>query len=256
MRNIRLLVEFAAIIIPGAVLLMGVTALFASSAWIEAGSYNSAGGIAAAIAISFALGHLLQGLAQTLVEPAWRRLHGGGPAAWAVYRFRGHENRRYLTPEQLEQVEQQFPLKLAVPFPRVEQAADRLTLDCMVAHLEAYVETAKAAEGVEDYQTDLRFSRGCFAAFLLLCLAIPFARHEGLWLEMAGMGVAALAAFVRMDRVDRKYMQSLFLVFLTAPSSREGGGRGAGAGGGMGGGMPLPLPRGGGMRHGDFEEEH
>lgn len=249
MRNIRILVEFASVVMPGAVLLLVLTVLFAPRSWIEAGSYNSAGGIAAAIAIAFALGHLLQGVAQMLVDPMWRKLQRGGPMAWAVRRFAGPDvHRRFLTDAQLEQLAQQFPAKLGVAFPAASESADAAALDCAVAYAEAYLESAKIADALEDFQTDLKLNRGLLTAFLLVALAALSAVRGDLWQILPAALLAAAATYSRVDQLHRKYIQSLLLLFLTTATgagARQGGsGEGSGSGGGGGGGIPFPLPAG------------
>lgn len=249
MRNIRILVEFASVVMPGAVLLLALSALFAPHSWIEEGSYNSAGGIAAAIAIAFALGHLLQGVAQSLVEPLWRRLQRGGPMAWAARRFDGAaDRRRFLTAAQLEQLIQQYPAKLGVAFPAPEEAGDAYILDCAVAHAEAYLESAKLADALADFHTDIKLNRGLLTAFLLVAIASLPAVRGDLWLILPGAAIAASATYSRLDQLHRKYVQSLLLLFLTTAPGGGGGGRGGGAGGeggqGGGGGLPLPMPAG------------
>jgi hypothetical protein len=251
MRNIRILVEFASVVMPGAVLLLALSALFAPRAWIEAGSYNSAGGIASAVAIAFALGHLLQGVAQMLVEPLWRWAQRGGPMAWAARRFAGAEGRhRFLTVPQLDQLVLQYPAKLGVAFPTPEEASDPSALDCAVAHAEAYLESAKLADALEDFQTDIKLNRGLLTAFLLVAIASLPAVRGDLWLILPGAAIAAAATYSRLDQLHRKYIQSLLLLFLTTVpggggGGRGGGGEGAGGGGGGGGaGIPFPMPGG------------
>jgi hypothetical protein len=241
MRNIRILVEFASVVMPGAVLLLALSALFAPRAWIDAGSYNTAGGIAAAIALAFALGHLLQGLAQLAVDPVWRTLQRGGPMAWAARRFADPDSgRRFLTAAQLEQLAQQYPAKLAIPFPGPEDSGDRFALDCAVAHAEAYLESAKIADALEDYQTDLKLNRGLFTAFVIVAFAaIPSVRGD-FWVILPAALAAASATYTRIDQLHRKYLQSLLLLFLTtAPGSA--GARGGGGEGGGGAGVPMPM---------------
>ncbi len=248
MRNVRILVEFASVVMPGAILLLALTYFFAPTEWIEAGSYNTAGGIAAAIAISFAAGHLLQGLAQIVVEPIWRRWQRGGPAAWAVERFAGREADRFLTSPQLDQLELQFPLKLAVPFPAPAEAQQRTLLAATISHLEAYLQTAKVTESLDDLLTDLQFNRGLIAALLLIAGSAAISQHY--WFALASLA-SATAAMLRIDFLYRKYIQSLFLLLLTTSIVRDGGGgKGGNGGGGGGGALPLPMARLGGGRAG------
>ncbi|BDC49165.1 hypothetical protein F183_A14810 [Bryobacterales bacterium F-183] len=247
MRNIRILVEFASILMPGAVLLLALSALFAPRRWIEEGSYNSAGGIASAVAISFALGHLLQGVAQVLVEPAWRKLQRGGPMAWAARRFVGaDQRRRFLTPAQIEQLALQYPAKLGVEFPGPEESDDPWVLDCAVAHAEAYLESAKIADALEDSQTDIKLNRGLLTAFVLVAVAAVSAVRGDLWLILPGAVLAAAATYSRLDQLHRKHIQALLLLFLTTAPGGAGGRGGAGGEGGVGGGgVALPMPAAG-----------
>ncbi|RYE93623.1 MAG: hypothetical protein EOO75_03940, partial [Myxococcales bacterium] len=117
MRNIRLLVEFASIVMPGAVLLLLLLGLYAPWSWLHEGLPNSALGLTGGLALSFALGHLLQGVAQVALDPFAERGRLQGPAHWALVRFAGRASLRYLSDAQLALLEAQFPLKLGIAFP-------------------------------------------------------------------------------------------------------------------------------------------
>jgi hypothetical protein len=259
MRNIRLFVEFASVVMPGAVLLLILTVLFAPPGWLL-GDFPSSGlGITTGLVFSFAAGHLLQGFGQMVIEPIWKRVQLRAPAEWAICRFSGRERERYLTRGQIEQLELQYPFKLGIPFPDAS-SLDAATLESTVAHAEAYLYSAKITERLDDLIADYKLNKGLFIAFLLVSLALTasalgwLSANTGNWtLPILGCSVVAgVCSFVRMDYHSRKYAQSLFLQFLTTmPSGGEGGGRGEGGTGG-GGGMPIGMGRGvaGGARQG------
>ncbi|MBC7928060.1 MAG: hypothetical protein H7039_20645 [Bryobacteraceae bacterium] len=252
MRNIRLFVEFASVVMPGAVLLMILTLLFAPPGWLVSDFANSGLGITAGIVFSFAAGHLLQGFGQLIIEPVWTRVQLRATSEWAVSRFAGRERQRYLTAEQIEQLELQYPFKLGIPFPAAG-SLDAATLESIVAHAEAYLYSAKVAERLDDLIADYKLNRGLFIAFLLVSISLTgtamgwLSANTGSWTTtiLAGSVIAGVCSFVRMDYHSRKYAQTLFLQFLaTAPSGRESGGGAKGEGGG--GGMPLSMGRGAG----------
>lgn len=256
MRNIRLFVEFASVIMPGAVLLLVMILIFAPSEFLASGVLNSATGIMGGLAMSFATGHLLQGFAQLVIEPLSIRITGGWAADWAILRFVGRESRRYLTVEQLEQLELQYPAKLSIPFPKPADASNRAVLDAAISHAEAFLYSAKANEHLDDIIADYKLNKGLFTAFALVFLGLLFSllgwvpANTGSWTwpAIAASFFAAVCSFVRMEYHSRKYAQSLFLQFLATPGIREGSGRGNDGGGG--GGLPIGgLGRGAGARH-------
>jgi uncharacterized membrane protein YgcG len=133
---------------------------------------------------------------------------------------------------------------------------DHLELATIVAHIEAYLYAAKVNERLEDLVAEHKLNKGLVVAFLLvaLCLGASLLGLGHLPPELPPLPlllaslVAAACAFVRLDHHGRKFAQSLYLLFLTAPapgSRGEGGGGGAGRGG-QGGGGGLPLGGGGG----------
>lgn len=256
MRNIRLFVEFASVVMPGAVLLLTLSLLFAPRDWLLNGFPSSALGLVAGIVFSFAAGHLLQGFSQLAIESIFNRVQLRSSAEWAICRFAGRESQRYLTVEQLEQLELQYPSKLGIPFPAAS-SLDSNTLESAVAHAEAYLYAAKVSERLDDLNADYKLNKGLLTAFVLIavCLALSlpgwFPINAGSWslVALPGSIVAAFCFFVRMDYHSRKYAQALFLQFLaTNPSGREttGGGK-DGGGGGVGAGLPRGTggtPRG------------
>lgn len=74
MRNIRLFVEFASVVMPGAVLLLILNLLFAPRDWLTSDFAISGLGISTGLVFSFAAGHLLQGFEQLAIEPLWTRV--------------------------------------------------------------------------------------------------------------------------------------------------------------------------------------
>ncbi len=243
MRNIRIFVEFASVVMPGGVLLLLLTLLIAPPGFLSQGPANSAIGIVAGLAMSFAAGHLLQGVAQVLVEPIWIRINRGWAVDWPIRRFAGHERGRYLSDEQVQQLEIQFPAKLGVSFP--PETADRKSIESAVAHAEAFLYSMKANEHLDDIVADYKLTKGLFTAFLLVTFAIAasftglFRSNAGEWTTLLLLVsiVGAWCGFVRMEYHSMKYAQSVYLLLLTTPTGREGGG-GRGNGGG-GGGMPI-----------------
>lgn len=254
MRNIRLFVEFASIVMPGAVLLLTLSLLFEPQDWLIRGFPGSALGLVAGVVFAFAVGHLLQAFSQLVTERLWPRTQLHATAEWAVRRFAGHERDRYLTPEQLTQLELQYPAKLGIPFPDAT-TQDPNVLESAVAHAEAYLYSAKVSERLDDLHADYRLNKGLFNAFLLIssCLVISMPGwlpvSAGAWTvpALAASLVAAVCFFVRTGYHSRKFAQTLFLQFLATAPGGGGGGGGKGDGGGGGGGG-LGFPRGGGGR--------
>jgi hypothetical protein len=251
MRNIRIFVEFASVVMPGAVLLLMMSLLFAPSEFLTSGFATSALGIAAGLAFAFAAGHVIQGFSQLALEPIWKRVQLRTAAEWAILRFEGHSSVRYLTDEQIDLLAQQYPLKLGITFPK-PPVVDKAVLESAVSHAEAFLYSAKANEHLDDLSADYKLNKGLFTAFLLLSIAMALSM-AGLLPSNAdppvllpGSLFAAACSFLRMDYHSRKYAQTLFLQFLTtASAAREGSGKGEGGGGG---GFPMGMGRGAGPR--------
>lgn len=233
MRNIRILVEFASVVMPGAVLLLILTYTFAPQLLHD--SFVGTGlGIVAGLVSSFALGHLLQAFSQAAVEPFVARVRLRTAADQAFARFA--EGEKYLTVEQIGLLESQFPARLGIPFPAAGDGS--AVRDSAMAHMEAYLYSAKVNERLDDLTADYKLNKGLFLSLAIGGLGLLGTGH---WAPGAVSLLASLAAFQRMELHGRKFAQALFLQFLaTAPSGREGGGRGEGGGGGM---MPVGFPR-------------
>lgn len=231
MRNIRILVEFASVVMPGAVLLLILTYTFAP--YLLRDSFVGTGlGIVAGLVCSFALGHLLQGISQAAVEPYFAKVRLRTAADQAFGRFAQGE--RYLTAEQIALLESQFPARLGIPFPAASDGAD--TRDSAMAHMEAYLYSAKVNERLDDLIADYKLNKGLFLSLFVGGIGLLATLH---WAGAVFL-LVSVAAFQRMEFHGRKFAQALFLQFLaTAPSGREGGGKGEG-GGGM---LPIGFPR-------------
>lgn len=255
MRNIRLFVEFASVVMPGAVLLLILILLFAPPSWLASDFASSGLGITAGIVFSFAAGHLLQGFGQMAIEPLWRRVDMRTPAEWAMQRFAGHERQRFLTPEQIEQLELQYPVKLGIPFPKAGPV-DENTLESILGHAEAYLYSAKVTERLDDLIADYKLNKGLFLAFLIISVSLILAAFgivrvntaQWTWPALGVSAIAGVCSFVRMEFHSQKYAQTLFLQFLsTLPASGREGGKGEGGGGA---GFPIGMGRGVGAARG------
>lgn len=162
MRNIRILVEFASVVMPGAVLLLILTYTFAPH--LPDDSFVGTGlGIVAGLVSSFALWHLLQAFSQAAVEPFVARVRLRTAADQAFTHFT--EGERYLTVEQIGLLESQFPARLGIPLPAASDGA--AIRDSALAHMEAYLYSAKVNERLDDLTADYKLNKGLFLSLAI-----------------------------------------------------------------------------------------
>jgi len=218
--------EFAALLTPGAVLLIGLTLLLPGLAPSVNAKDTTFGDLGVFVVLSYAIGHVTQALGAILEPRVWA-LTGGGvrPTDW-VRTGRG----RLLAPSQHETLKEHIQPKLGLAQAVDIDKIDKRAWDDVVRQIYAAVEASGHTTRIDIFNGTYGLCRGIATSVFVLLLAFI---ASGVGVALKGHGVAAtlpqdvalgLGLVIveglllhRMQRFGRYYARELFVQFLQLP---------------------------------------
>jgi hypothetical protein len=208
--------EFAGVLVPGALLLVGLAFLFRQIAQPLAGTEFGAGDFGIFVLLAYVAGQLVQAVGN-LVEWLWWKPWGGQPTNWPRA---GHH--RLLSTQQREQLRTRLAALLDLPASgnpfQLPEADWKLT----IRQVDAAVRGAGKGARVETLNGNYGLNRGIAASFLVLLVIALASRGPEAWEAGLLLGGAAAVAVYRMHRFGRHYAIELFLQFLSRSQTQTG----------------------------------
>lgn len=205
--------EFAGIVMPGAILLVGLTQVSPKIAAVIPSKDMSLGNLGVFLILAYAAGHLLQA-AGNLVENLWWYLPGM-PTDW-VRTDTGH----LLSPGQRSTLQEQLPAKLGLSSSFSFDNVDPKAWFGITRQVYAAVAAAGRSGRVDTFNGNYGLNRGLGASLLIVAI-ILLTDDRSNWPYAIGLAAAALAALYRMHRFGRHYARELFVQFLQLPIPPE-----------------------------------
>ena len=206
--------EFAGIVMPGAILLVGLTLVIPKIAVLIPFKEMSLGSLGLFLILAYAAGHLLQG-AGNFIECAWW-FRSGMPSDW-VRTDTGH----LLSAAQRAALQEHLPTKLALSSPFSFASVDVKAWFGITRQVYAAVAGAGRASRVDTFNGNYGLNRGLGASLLVVAVVVVIDDYLN-WPYALGLSVAALVALYRMHRFGRHYARELFVQFLQLPLPPEG----------------------------------
>jgi len=194
--------EFAGIIVPGAVVLLGLLWLFPEARVIVTNGGVGFGELGIFVIAAYAAGQLVQGIGNW-IEWVWWKLRGGFPT------------RRVLAGKLLSADQQKRLAKALGKDSKIAaDAAQKSSSECLAIAHEVYsiVAAAGQAARVDTFNGNYGLLRGLAAAFLVL-LAAAIVTAKGL-LVIGVLIALFLLAMQRMNRFGKHYALELFIQYL------------------------------------------
>jgi hypothetical protein len=203
--------EFAGLLAPGAVLLVGLSALYPQIGLMVQGKDVTVGELGLFVIMAYVVGHLVQS-AGSVVEPLYEKLTGGRPS---VRVQTGHCD--FLSPQQVEAVKAQLSDKLGLPASLDITKLEKRAWLGIVSQIYAAVQAAGRSGRVDIFNGNYSLLRG-IAAALLIILALVL-RQRGFTSPdvLVGLLLAIAAAVYRMYRFSVLYAREVFVQFLLLP---------------------------------------
>jgi hypothetical protein len=205
--------EFAGIVMPGAILLVGLTQVSPKIAAIIPSKDMSLGSLGLFLILAYATGHLLQA-AGNLVESVWW-FFPGMPSDW-VRTGTGH----LLSPGQRSALQEQLPAKLNLSSTFSFDRVDAKAWFGITRQVYAAVAAAGRSTRVDTFNGNYGLNRGLGASLLVVAIILLIDDRAN-WPYAVGLAAAALAALYRMHRFGRHYARELFVQFLQLPMPPE-----------------------------------
>jgi len=198
------LYEFSGILIPGAIVLFGISLIFPELKQVLL-SDVSFGDFGLFVLLSYAAGQLIQAVGNML-ENVWWRFHGGMPTDW-IRTGKG----KLLANNQITELERQIPQKLGIKFENGIKNLDEREWYAIGRQLNSLIHSKGSSERIEIFNSYYGLNRGIFASFFLLSiLTLIFSGYEKAILLL----VLAMIALYRMNRFASHYARELFIQFL------------------------------------------
>lgn len=201
--------EFAGIVMPGAILLAGLTQTVPAVAAVITVKDISLGDLGLFMILAYAAGHLVQ-TAGNLIEWLWWWIPGM-PTDWPRSN-RGH----LLSATQRDLLQEQIPTKLGLSAPFSLANMDAKSWFAITRQIYAAVAGGGRAARIDTFNGNYGLNRGLAAS--LLALAVVVLIHDrNNWSAAAWLSAVAGAALLRMHRFGRHYARELFVQFLQLP---------------------------------------
>jgi len=229
--------EFAALLTPGAVLLIGLTVLFPSLAPTVNGKDVTFGNLGVFVVLAYAVGHVVQALGGIIENRLLWRLTAAGarPTDW-IRRGTGY----LLAPAQRETLKAQLQPKLGLAQPVDMGTIGKDDWDGLVRQVYAAVEGGGRTARVDIFNGTYGLCRGIATSLVMLLIAlvasgVVYAYHHhtviargdahGLVVGLALVGASVLVLH-RMYSFGRYYARELFVQFLQLPLPEGSGSTG------------------------------
>jgi hypothetical protein len=197
--------DFAGVVAPGALLLLGSTYLLPGVGDLRTLFQMQLGGLGVFALLAYVAGHLAQAIGN-LMESAYWKAWGGMPSAWVL---RG----KLLGDVQLDRLGAVVKERLGIPSLRESHPSAWL-----VATREIYASVAAAgrAARVDTFNGNYGLMRGTAAAAVVLLAIAVATRGLGGWRVEVTLIVVAAVAVYRMHRFAVHYSRELFAQYLDA----------------------------------------
>jgi hypothetical protein len=197
--------EYAGVLVPGAVLLIGLLWLFPEGRALLAKDGVTLGELGLFVIIAYAAGQLVQAVGN-YIEWAWWKLWGGIPTAQVL------GGGKYITEDQHRRIVDSVRVQGISCDPQHLERLSRAQQLAIAREVYSVVAAGKRASRVDIFSGTYGLMRGLAAAMLVLLIA-AVATSKGLF-TIGALGIGVLLALQRMHRFSKHYAVELFVQYL------------------------------------------
>lgn len=200
--------EILALILPGSVLLFGISKLFPNIMLFSFDKDFSAGMLGIFIILAYAVGHIVQVLGGA-IEFVWRKLRGD-PTGWIQA-----GKKQLIFDHQTKKLEQKLAKQLNMPQEsfHLEELTRRQWLNA-IKQMQIAVELAGRTGRLDKFQAIYMMCRGLIAALIILAVASAFVVTWTYWYIPYLLIFFAGILLYRMGRFERASVRELVIQFL------------------------------------------
>ncbi len=199
--------EFTGIVLPGTIILLGLSLLFPSTKTILLNDSLSVGDFGLVLILAYAAGQIIQAVGN-LLENVWWKFQGGMPTDW-VRQQKGH----ILSDAQIDKLQKCIHAKLE--HPKID--LDKITASDwfnITRQINSHLLSNNKTERIDIFNGNYGLNRGIAAALLTLAVLVPFSESHDVSLVMILLAVSFIAIY-RMNRFAKHYARELFLQFIS-----------------------------------------
>lgn len=203
--------EFAGIIAPGALALMGIAFLFPSTREVLIVKDLSIGGMGLFSVISYVAGHLIQALGNVM-EWLWWWTCGGMPTDW-IRTMKGG----LLSNAQIDSLMKRVAVLIDSKNGFKLEEISSNDWQAITRQVHAVVVARGNTERLEAFNGNYGLTRGIAAALVIIAVSILL-QDVSHWKMALIVFVGAVIALFRMHRFAKHYARELFIQFLSRDS--------------------------------------
>lgn len=197
--------EFAGILAPGTVALVGAAFVFPAVAG-DLTSLIGPGAIIIFLILAYVAGHLVQAVGNAL-EYTWRLATGGRPSDWPRQGKAG-----IISAEQAERLNKIINKDFHINAKSLAEIGED-TWRGLVREMYAAIAAHNRAQRIDVFNGNYGLNRGIAAALLVLALEILLSNWHN-WPSAALAILGTVIALARMHRFSKYYAKELFVQFL------------------------------------------
>ncbi len=208
------LYELLALILPGAVLLYGISLLFPELILFKFNEEFSVGSFGVFVLIAYATGHIVQVLGGG-IELIWRMVRGE-PTEWI------EGKKQLILGNQTKELESKIVKKLGITSENFHLTnINRQEWLNIIKQMHIAVEVAGRTGRLDKFQAVYMMCRGLIASLLILAISSCFAVSLTFWYIPYILLTFAVILSYRMSRFERASVRELFIQFLQLPTNKD-----------------------------------
>lgn len=205
--------EFTAILLPGAILIFGISRIYPAMSDILAKKDFTLGEFGLFVILAYAAGHIIQTLGN-VIETAWWWCVGGMPTDWLR-----SGKRELIAPQQAQRIRTQIQHVLKIECPEKLSDLSSKAWYSITRQIYSADRCVGLAERIDIFNGNYGMFRGISASLVALLIAEVAEGWPPNWRLVGIIAAAGLCSLLRMHRFGVIYAREIFVQFIGIQSS-------------------------------------
>lgn len=200
--------EFATILLPGAILIFGLSRIYPAISGILTERDFNLGEFGMFVILAYAAGHIIQTLGNA-IEVAWWWCVGGMPTDWLRT-----GKRKLIAPQQEQRIQPQIQQVLKIECPEKLSDLSKDAWYSITRQIYSAVRREGLAERLDIFNGNYGMFRGISASLVTLLVAGVAEDWPLNWRLVGTIAAAGLCSLLRMHRFGVIYAREMFVQFI------------------------------------------